>query len=38
MIRPGPRIVDAVEAMARAFYGRRFGAPEGPSSSATRER
>jgi iron complex transport system substrate-binding protein len=30
IMRPGPRIVDAVEAMARAFYGERLEAAGGP--------
>jgi iron complex transport system substrate-binding protein len=36
IMRPGPRIVDAVEAMAEAFYPARFESK--PSSSATRAR
>ncbi len=36
IMRPGPRIVDAVEAMAKAFYPERFESK--PSSSATRAR
>jgi hypothetical protein len=36
IMRPGPRIVDAVEAMAKAFYPDRFESK--PSSSATKAR
>jgi len=36
IMRPGPRIVDAVEAMAEAFYPDRFESK--PSSSATKAR
>jgi len=38
IMRPGPRIVEAVEAMARAFYPERFAPSSNPSSSATRDR
>jgi iron complex transport system substrate-binding protein len=38
IMRPGPRLVNAVEAMARAFYPTRFSAPPRPSSSATSRR
>jgi len=38
IMRPGPRIVDAVEAMAKAFYPDRFGPADSPSSSATSAR
>jgi iron complex transport system substrate-binding protein len=36
--RPGPRVVEAVEAMAQAFYPEFFTQPEGPSSAATSSR
>jgi len=38
IMRPGPRIVDAVEAMAKAFYPERFPASSSPSSAATSDR
>ena len=38
VMRPGPRIVEAVEAMARGFYPQRFGGSQGASSSATSAR
>ena len=38
IMRPGPRIVDAIEAMARAFYPERFASESKPSSSATSAR
>jgi iron complex transport system substrate-binding protein len=38
IMRPGPRLVNAVEAMARAFYPARFASPPRPSSSTTSRR
>ena len=38
IMRPGPRIVEAIEAMAKAFYPERFPGPASPSSAATSER
>ena len=38
IMRPGPRIVEAVEALARAFYPDRLGSPAASSSSLTSER
>jgi iron complex transport system substrate-binding protein len=38
IMRPGPRILEAVEAMAQAFYPGRFSSTPKPSSSATRDR
>jgi iron complex transport system substrate-binding protein len=38
IMRPGPRIVDAIEAMARAFYPDRFSSAPKPNSSATSAR
>ena len=38
IMRPGPRIVQGVEAMARAFYPERFPGPASPSSAATSDR
>ena len=38
IMRPGPRIVDAIEAMAWAFYPGRFSSPPRSSSAATSRR
>jgi len=38
IMRPGPRIVGAVEAMARTFYPQRFSESASPSSAATSDR
>jgi len=38
IMRPGPRVVNAVEAMARSFHPTCFQPPPRPSSSATRRR
>jgi len=38
IMRPGPRIVEGVEAMAKAFYPERFPASSSPSSAATSDR
>ncbi len=38
IMRPGPRVVEAVETMAKCFYPDRFGAAPSPSSSTTSSR